>query len=289
MSLMDKLKKNTRVDIASVLEESMFFTEKDAVETNIIGFNIGLGGSIHGGLLPGALMLAGPSKHFKTGMALSIASSYLDKFPDSVMLFYDSEFGSPQSYFQAFGIDTKRVFHTPVTDIEQLKFDIMNQLKELKRGDKVIIVIDSIGNLASKKEVDDAENEKSVADMSRAKQIKSLFRMVTPHLTIKDISLIAVNHTYKEMCLDGETRVKTTKGIKPIKDILVGDEVYALTGIQRVVNTFSPEDLDSNGKMFLELEFDDGSNVKCTHDHKFFTVDKKWVKAIDLKINQIMA
>ena len=63
----------------------------------------------------------------------------------------------------------------------------------------VLIIIDSIGNLASKKEVEDALNEKSVADMSRAKQLKSLFRMITPHLTLKDIPLVAVNHTYKEI------------------------------------------------------------------------------------------
>jgi hypothetical protein len=62
-----------------------------------------------------------------------------------------------------------------------------------------MIVIDSIGNLASKKEVEDALDQKSVADMSRAKQIKSLFRMVTPHLTLKDIPMVVVNHTYKEI------------------------------------------------------------------------------------------
>ena len=62
-----------------------------------------------------------------------------------------------------------------------------------------MIVIDSIGNLASKKEVEDALDQKSVADMSRAKQIKSLFRMVTPHLTLKDIPTVVVNHTYKEI------------------------------------------------------------------------------------------
>jgi hypothetical protein len=63
----------------------------------------------------------------------------------------------------------------------------------------LIIVIDSIGNLASKKEVEDALEGKSVADMSRAKQVKSLFRMVTPHLTMKDVPMIVVNHTYKEI------------------------------------------------------------------------------------------
>jgi hypothetical protein len=64
-----------------------------------------------------------------------------------------------------------------------------------------MIVIDSIGNLASKKEVEDAMDGKSVADMSRAKQMKSLFRMVTPHLTMKDIPMVVVNHTYMEIGL----------------------------------------------------------------------------------------
>jgi RecA/RadA recombinase len=111
-------------------------------------------------------------------------------------LFYDSEFGSPRSYFESFGIDTDRIVHTPITDIEQLKFDIMKQLKEINRGERIMIVLDSIGNLASKNEVDDALDGKSVADMSRAKQIKSLFRMVTPHLNLKDIPMIAVAHIY---------------------------------------------------------------------------------------------
>ena len=89
--------------------------------------------------------------------------------------------------------------HTPITDVEQLKFDIMNQLSNIERGERVMIVVDSIGNLASKKEVEDALEQKSVGDMTRAKQIKSLFRMVTPHLTLKDIPLVVVNHTYMEI------------------------------------------------------------------------------------------
>jgi RecA/RadA recombinase len=144
-------------------------------------------------------MWAGPSKHFKTAFSLLMAKSYLDKYPDAALLFYDSEFGTPQSYFDSFGIDTERVLHSPLTDIEELKFDIMQQLSKIERGEHLIIVIDSIGNLASKKEVEDALEGKSVADMSRAKQVKSLFRMVTPHLSLKDIPMIVVNHTYKEI------------------------------------------------------------------------------------------
>jgi RecA/RadA recombinase len=199
MSLLDKLKKNTTIKDSEILSKSKFFNEKDMVPTSVPMVNVALSGSLEGGLSPGLTMWAGPSKHFKTAFSLLMAKSYMDKYPDAVLLFYDSEFGTPVKYFETFDIDMNRVLHTPLTDIEQLKFDIMQQLQEINRGDKLIIVLDSIGNLASKKEVEDALEQKSVADMSRAKQVKSLFRMVTPHLNLKDIPMVVVNHTYKEI------------------------------------------------------------------------------------------
>ena len=199
MSLLDKLKKNSTIKDTAILSESKFFTKKDMVPTSVPAINIALSGKLDGGLTPGLTMWAGPSKHFKTAFSLLMAKSYLDKYPDAVMLFYDSEFGTPITYFKSFNIDMERVIHTPITDVEQLKFDIMQQLKGIERGDHVIIIVDSIGNLASKKEVEDALEGKSAADMSRAKQLKSLFRMVTPHLTINDIPMICVNHTYQTL------------------------------------------------------------------------------------------
>lgn len=201
MSIMNKLKKNSKIDNTSVLSESKFFNEKDMIPTSVPMINVALSGSIDGGLTPGMTVLAGPSKHFKSSFALLIASAYLKKYPDAVMLFYDSEFGSPQSYFETFGISTDRVLHTPIANVEELKFDLVSQLENIDRGDRVVVVIDSIGNLASKKELEDTLNEKSVADMSRAKALKGLFRMVTPYLTMKDIPLLAINHTYKEIGL----------------------------------------------------------------------------------------
>ena len=199
MSILDKIKKNSSVKESAILSKSKFFTNKDMITTSVPIINVALSGKLDGGLTPGLTMWAGPSKHFKTAFSLLMAKSYLDKYKDAALLFYDSEFGTPQSYFDSFGIDTNRVLHTPLTDIEQLKHDIMQQLTQLERGDKLIVIIDSIGNLASKKEVDDAVEGKSVADMSRAKQVKSLFRMVTPHLNLKDIPMVVVNHTYMEI------------------------------------------------------------------------------------------
>ena len=212
-SIMDKLKKNSKIKETSVLSDSKFFTEKDMVQTEVPMINLALSGTLDGGLAPGLTVLAGPSKHFKTSFALIMASAYLKQYDDAVLLFYDSEFGSPQSYFETFGIDTSRVLHTPVTNVEELKFDIITQLENIDRNDKVCIVIDSVGNLASKKELEDAINEKSVADMSRAKALKGLFRMTTPYLNMKNIPMIAVNHTYMEIGLFPKAVVSGGTGI----------------------------------------------------------------------------
>jgi RecA/RadA recombinase len=213
MSLMDKLRKNSKIKESDVLLDSKFFNSKDVVSTDVPMINVALSGDIDGGLSSGLTVLAGPSKHFKTSFALKMASAYLNKYPDAVMLFYDSEFGSPQDYFTSFGIDISRVLHNPIKDVEELKFDLIGQLENVERGDKIIVVIDSIGNLASKKELEDAINEKSVADMSRAKALKGLFRMATPFLTMKDIPMVAVNHTYKEMGLFPKDVVSGGTGI----------------------------------------------------------------------------
>lgn len=201
MSLIEKLIKNSSSKMTSTIMDSKVFGKKEMATTPVPMVNVALSGRIDGGLSPGLLMLAGPSKHFKSAFAIMMAAAYQKKYDDAVILFYDSEFGTPQSYFESFGIDMDRVVHTPITNVEELKFDIMGQLDGIDKKDKVCVIIDSIGNLASKKEVDDAMDGKSVADMSRAKQMKSLFRMVTPHLNLKDIPLVAVNHTYKEIGL----------------------------------------------------------------------------------------
>lgn len=201
MSLKERLIKNSTIDHTALLTESKVYGKKDMIPTSIPMINVALSGKIDGGLTPGLTMVAGPSKHFKSGFSLLMAKAFLSKYRDGVILFYDSEFGTPQSYFSSFGIPSDSVVHTPITDVEELKHDISVQLQNITRDDKIMIIVDSIGNLASKKETDDALEGKTVADMSRAKALKSFFRIVTAKLTLKDIPMIVVNHTYKEIGL----------------------------------------------------------------------------------------
>lgn len=200
-SLLDRMKTNSTITESSILSKSKIFDKKEIATTVVPILNTALSGELDGGLTPGMSMFAGPSKHFKTLFVMILAKAYLDKYPDGVMMIYDSEFGAAKTYFKSLRIDEDRVFWTPILDIEQLKIDLTKQIDGFIKGDHVVVVLDSIGNIASIKEVTDALNEKTVTDMSRAKALKSLFRIVPPRCFMKNIPLLVVNHTYKEQSL----------------------------------------------------------------------------------------
>jgi len=263
-ALLDKLKKNTTIKETNVLSESKLFSTKDLIQTSVPALNVALSGKLDGGLTPGLTVFAGPSKHFKTAFAMMLVKSFLDKYDDGIVLFYDSEFGAPQSYFENFGIDTGKVVHTPITDIEQLKHDIMKQVNELERKHRVMIVVDSVGNLASKKEVDDALDGKSVADMTRAKQMKSLFRMITPHLTIKDIPMVVVNHTYMEIGMFPKAIVSGGTGIYYSADniFIIGRQQEKqgteVVGYNFIINVEKSRYVREKSKIPIEVTFEGG-------------------------------
>jgi RecA/RadA recombinase len=262
--LIDRLKKNSTIKETNVLSQSKLFSTKDLIQTAVPALNVALSGKLDGGLTPGLTIFAGPSKHFKTAFAMMLVKSFLDKYDDGVVLFYDSEFGAPQSYFENFGINTDKIIHTPITDIEQLKHDIMKQVNELERKDRVMIVVDSVGNLASKKEVDDALDGKSVADMTRAKQMKSLFRMITPHLTIKDLPMVVVNHTYMEIGMFPKAIVSGGTGIYYSADniFIIGRQQEKqgteIVGYNFIINVEKSRYVREKSKIPIEVTFEGG-------------------------------
>lgn len=213
MSLLDKLSKNSSLGNSGVFSQSDLMKNNATYSTKLKVLNVAFSGSLNGGFGSGLTQFAGPSKHFKSMLMLLCAAAFLRDEPEGVVVFYDNEFGASTDYFEALGIDTDRVFHVPFMHIEDLKFDMVKKLEAFDRKDKVMIIVDSIGNAASKKEVEDAKDEKSVADMSRAKAIKSLWRIVTPYLTMKDIPCIAINHVYSETGMFAKTVVSGGTGI----------------------------------------------------------------------------
>jgi RecA/RadA recombinase len=264
-SLLDTLKEIGSIK-SEVISQSGFFKQKDAVQTSVPIINAAFTGTLDGGLVCGSTIIAGPSKHFKTLLALFMVQAYMEKHKDAICIFYDSEFGVTPEYLAAQKIDGSRVLHIPILHIEQLKFDIMKKLEAIKKGNKVIIFIDSLGNLASKKEIEDTMDEKSVADMTRAKQLKSLFRMVTPHLPIKDIPLIAIQHTYDTQEMFSKTVVSGGTGqyYSANNVFIIGRAMEKdgtdLTGYKFTINIDKSRFVKEKSKMAFSVSFDGGIN-----------------------------
>ena len=212
---------------ASVMADSSFKIKTAVYKTNIPVINAMMSGDIDGGVMPGITTIVGDSRTFKSGFCLANVKAFLDEKPNGVCLFYDNEFGSG-ALFESYGIDQTRVVHIPFTTVEDLKISIANMLEQTEVGDDVIIYIDSIGMVASKKEAEDAVDGKVVADMTRAKAINSLFRIVTPHLTMKNIPFFVINSYYADTSsLYAEPIIKGGKGI-----FLASDTILMVTRSQ---------------------------------------------------------
>jgi RecA/RadA recombinase len=154
--------------------------------------------------------------------AIAMIAGFLKKYPDGVCLFYNNEFGSPNGYFEAFGVDRERVLETPFMHVEELKHDMIVQLEAVSDKEHIIIAVDSIGMAASLKEIEDAKKGDPKAEMTRAKAFKALWRMITPYLKRKNIPLVSVNHTYQTQEMYSKTQVGGgTGGIYSADTILV--------------------------------------------------------------------
>ena len=262
--LLEKILKNSTIKDSEIVSKSKFFTKKDMVKTQVPALNVALSGELDGGFSPGLTLWCGPSKHFKSMFSLLMAKAYMDKYPESILVLYDCEFGTPLAYFDSLGIDTSRVVHTPIMNMEEFKFDVIKQLENLERGDRIVFVIDSLGNMASKKEVDDAIEGKSAADMSRAKQMKSIFRMITPYLNRLDIPMIGVNHIYMTQELYSKPIVSGGTGI-----YLSADNIYILgrqqekdgtelMGWNFIINVEKSRHVVEKSKIPITVKFDSG-------------------------------
>lgn len=200
-SLAKRILKNSTSKYSSLVTASDAYNGEEVfIDTGIPMLNTALSGRVDGGLPIGTTVFAGPSKHFKTLYGLYVIEAFQKKYPEGVVMFYDSEFGVPKNYLNKFDLDLERIIHTSISTVEELRHELAKQLHDFKENgldDQVLIFVDSIGNLASTKEVTDAVEGNDKADMTRAKALKSLFRIIRVDLMRLKIPLVAVNHTYK--------------------------------------------------------------------------------------------
>jgi hypothetical protein len=203
-------------------------------------------------------------------------------------IYGDSEAAVDEDLMVKFNIDPARVRYQPLKTVIQTRHFISNlcaQLKEKKNKGfeipKIMMIIDSLGNLATEKETADALSGSDKRDMTKQQNLKSMFRIITTDLAELKIPLLVTNHVYA--CLIGETLVKTSLGSKMIKDIIKGDSVLTLDGYKSVTDTFRYDDVE-----IYEITKEDGTVEQCSALHEFMVRRGEnfvWVCAKDLNEN----
>lgn len=294
MSLLKKLSNTSKSVAGHILSETDAFDKYPPIPTGVPVLNFILSGRFGGGMRPGIIEIAAKSKHFKTLYGLLLMKAFQKKYPDGAVVFYDSEFGSRPGYFENMGIDTNRVIWKPLSIVQKWTHDCYNVVEALDENEHAFVFVDSLGNLGSLKETEDAREGKEVADMTRAKAIKSAFRILNMPATLKGVPMVIINHTYDEQTMHGKQKasggcliagsmVRMGNGsLKPIESIMVGEEVQSIGGPAKVTHTWNPDTLVEGEPDCFEIEFEDGSIITCSETHMFLNRDNQWISAIDL-------
>lgn len=169
------------------------------IDTGSYLFNALLSGTIFGGLPDNKITaLAGESATGKTFFALGIIKAFLNKFPDAGVFFYDTEAAVTKAMMQDRGIDTKRVIIVEACTVEEFRTHVSRVLTNYMAitGEKprMMMVLDSLGQLSTEKEVEDIGTGKGARDMTRAQMIRGAFRALSLMLAKANVSLIVTNH-----------------------------------------------------------------------------------------------
>jgi RecA/RadA recombinase len=173
------------------------------IPTGNYHLNACLTGSLFGGYPNNrAVALAGPSGTGKTYLILN-AVRQAQEMGYSIV-FYDSENAVDKSLVEKFGIDPKKFRYEPCNTVQEFRSSVtaltdllIEQKNKGAELPKVMIILDSAGNLATQKEIDDAKSGSDKADMTRAKLLKSTFRILMTKLGIVKVPFLFTNHTYQ--------------------------------------------------------------------------------------------
>lgn len=187
----------------AIIDDNPIAQIDEWISTGSYILNAALSGSLFGGL-PNrrSLVLAGEEGSGKTYIALSICRNALAMGYE--IIYFDSEGSIDKDFVNRLGVDTSRVRLQPVNTIEEFNHiaaqitksyqDMTENKEELP---KIMVVLDSLGNLSSAKEVDDSTSGSNKRDMTKQQAIRKLFRVNGMQFAKYGIPFIVNNHVYE--------------------------------------------------------------------------------------------
>ena len=201
-SFLKNIVKEIDNDYAGLMNEGGVGDIESFVDTGSYIFNALISGSIYKGIPSNKITaLAGESGTGKTFFCLGVVQSYLRDNPDAGVVYFESEAAVTKQMIDERGIDGNRMILVPVTTVQEFRtqaIQILDKYLEQKTEDRkpMMFVLDSLGMLATSKELADSAEGKDTRDMTRAQVVKAIFRILTLKLGKANVPLLVTNHTY---------------------------------------------------------------------------------------------
>ena len=215
-SILDNIAKTVPVQIKKEVKEKVFIT------TGVYLLDAALSGKLlNGGVANNRITaFAGESGAGKSFLAYSCAR-HAQKAGYSI-IYIDTEQAIDLEDITKFGIDNsldkfRLISSNKVEDVNILLTQLIDELKDQKLAGfelpKLMIVLDSLGQMASNKEKEDLLKGDIKQDMTKAKALGSMFRSINTDLGYLEIPMIVCNHTYQTLDLFSQEKLKGGNGL----------------------------------------------------------------------------
>ena len=215
-SILDNIAKSIPIQIEKEIKEKKFIT------TGVYLLDAALSGRLLGGGVATNRItaFAGESGAGKSFIAYSV-SKHAQKAGYSV-IYIDTEQAIDLEDLPKFGIDPslekfRLIRSNKVEDVNMVLSQLVDELKTQKLDGyeipKLMIVLDSLGQMASNKEKNDLLKGDIKQDMTKAKALGSMFRSINTDLGYLEIPMIVCNHTYLTLDLYPAEKLKGGNGL----------------------------------------------------------------------------
>jgi len=172
------------------------------VDTGSYALNAICSTSIYGGVCATKVTaFAGVESAGKTFYVMGILKNFLETNKNAGVVYYDSEDAVTKELFASRGIDASRVIIVRKYTVQDFKTHALNVLEgylktpEDKRP-PMMMVLDSMGQLSTTKELEDSIKGSETKDMTRTQVLKAAFRTLNGKLAKAGIALLVTNHVY---------------------------------------------------------------------------------------------
>ena len=172
------------------------------IDTGSYVLNAVLSGSIYGGVANNKItVFAGESATGKTFFVLGVVKQFLETHKDGCVIYLDTEYAVTKAMMQQRGIDTKQVIKSEPESIQKFRHVALNGIDHYINQDPkvrppMMMVLDSLGQLSSTKELEDTADGSETKDMTKAAILKATFRVLNLKLAKAGIPMLVCNHVY---------------------------------------------------------------------------------------------